>query len=463
MLPAYISSAIQSFTHPINLYDLVLKHRQFVMLFGFIFNFLLIFRFGVPAFLFFLFFELSKFYIFGDRFLGEGLAVYPLAYLFFVSFKKLYEQKNKNFDLIVSAVFSWLVIFLRETFAPISIVLFLFILYPYKQSLRPLSLEQSLRPSGLKKLSKVKVLSIILFLSLSMISLLTVNFKDYFFSLITVNKNFYSQNPSYLINSLFYPVYIITSSKWNIFRILLIGIDVLFMSSFIYLLIKRKFRMLLIFVPLFLANIRVVEPGKLFYESFHMVPFYGIFLSSTFLIVCEIKKHNIRFWALSMIFTLFILSNYLVSRNVFFKEKANPYEEFFTNYSNILHTGEVIKKISGTKDTLFVDGYDEEIYWVANRSSSYKYSMYTSFMPEFPVYRDERINMFSKNPPDFYFGSCPKETNPQRLMPNESTPLYTRLNSFGKPSCVFVKNTKLSNITDSQWRSVKEFGFEIPR
>src|SRR5579871_1635124 len=77
---AYISYLIQSLFHPRNLYELILRHRQFVILFGFFGNLFLLLRFGWKASGFIILYELSKFYLFGDRFLAEAIIVYPIVY-----------------------------------------------------------------------------------------------------------------------------------------------------------------------------------------------------------------------------------------------------------------------------------------------------------------------------------------------------------------------------------------------
>src|SRR3989344_1861502 len=94
-IPAFLSYIIQTVTHPINIFDLVLRHRQALMLFGLLFNALLIIRFRLPAFLFVIIFELSKFYVFGDRFLAEGIIVYPIVYLTGVVLLKLSNEKRQ--------------------------------------------------------------------------------------------------------------------------------------------------------------------------------------------------------------------------------------------------------------------------------------------------------------------------------------------------------------------------------
>ena len=58
---AYLSFIVQFVTHPQNLYELILRHRQFLLLFSFVFNVILFLRFGLPAFAFTIFYELTKF------------------------------------------------------------------------------------------------------------------------------------------------------------------------------------------------------------------------------------------------------------------------------------------------------------------------------------------------------------------------------------------------------------------
>lgn len=443
LLPAYLSAFIQNVTHPLNLFDLVLRHRQFLLVFGFIFNVILFFRFGFPALLFIIFFELSKFYIFGDRFLGESFAVYPLVYLICICWKKLKDGSVDNFDLIASSICSYLVIFLRETFIPLGLVLYIYILFP------------------IHKMSRFKFFSVLIFLVLSLISLFKINLHAYYFNLIEVNRGFFTPTISGVMRIFFYPVFILTENRWNLFGTILAGIDILFICSLLFqLFLKRKFKFLLICIPLILSNLRAVEPGRIFYASFHMIPFFGIFLSSTFLLISEVKKYNKKIWLSLIGLTIFLLLYYVSSPQFFFREKVNPHGEFITNYGNILQSGYVIHNLSGPQDTLFVDGFDEVVYWIADRRSSYKYSMYTSLMPNFTVYSDARLQMFKNNPPDYYYGSCPKDNNIQRLMPQKSAHLYTRLKAYGQPSCIFVRKDKIKEITSRQWKKAKELGYE---
>src|SRR3989344_7553536 len=99
-LAGYISYAIQAVSSPQNVFELILRHRQFMLLLGLAFNALLILRFGAKALIFALLFEFSKFYIFGDRFLSEGMIVYPLVYIVGIVWLKLSNHKPLTIDYV---------------------------------------------------------------------------------------------------------------------------------------------------------------------------------------------------------------------------------------------------------------------------------------------------------------------------------------------------------------------------
>jgi len=80
-------------------------------------------------------------------------------------------------------------------------------------------------------------------------------------------------------------------------------------------------------------------------------------------------------------------------------------------------------------------------------------------MPYIPLYSKAREEMFKKNPPDIYYGSCPKEKAITRLIPKESRKLYVNLSAYGNPSCLYVKKEYVSKVSKNQWQKLKEFGF----
>ena len=204
-LMAYVSFFIQSISSPQNIFELILRHRQFILLFGFFVNLLILFRFGIPALGFVLFFEFSKFYIFGDRFLAESIVVYPIVYLFALFWNKLKKNKIYNADYILSAVLVWFIIFAREPFVPLAIFLFFSILFG-------------------KPFNTYKKLSISIFFILSAVTLLLMPLKEYIYDVFYINFSgvfAYEANSSDLfgqgfIKIFFYPFYILFGGEWNL-------------------------------------------------------------------------------------------------------------------------------------------------------------------------------------------------------------------------------------------------------
>ncbi len=450
-IPAYISFFIQAISHPQNIYELLLRHRQFVLLFGFIFNVIFILRFG-PRFIFFsLLFETSKYYLFGTRFLGETIAIYPLIYLAGITFEKIRKEKIFKIDFILIPIFAWFVIFSREPYTIAAFFIFAIFLWG--------------------KFSKIKLFSIFIFLALTFVGVFYHNFSDYYFNLITINTsqvlgNELKNNQVFGIGGIkgfFYPLSLLLPGNWNLFKELLLGIDVIFLSGFFMLLKKGQMKLALYIFLLFgLSNLRSGIPGRIYFEAFNDLVWFGIFVFSTIYLLKIFKNNTMIIGscvALSFLFMFFIFSK----ENYRF-EKINTQEAFLTNYGELLQYGEVVKVLSNPKDTLFVDGGDDLVYWQANRLSPYKYSWYTSFMKSFPKYSNERIKMFKNSPPDFYkeYGSCPKKSEISGYsLPDFVKNDYERFYSEGKPTCLYVSKKKLSEISKEKLDIAKKWLFEL--
>ena len=451
-LMAYFSSFIQTAFHPINIYDLILTHRQSIMAFSFVMNVLIVLRFGLPMLGFVLLYEFSKFYVFGDRFLAEGIIVYPLAYMVGLMWQKYTSKRLYWYDYIFSSLLVWIVIFMREPYIIVSFVLFFLIFFG-------------------KPFSSSKKIALGLFFLLVIFFLAIMPMSEYFFNIVTVSNQVFRYEAG--VNDLFgfgaiklftYPIIILFGGEWNIFRHFLVGLDLIFLISFFFLLrIKEKRRVLLmLFLILGFANVRIVPPGKIFYAAFHMIVWYGLF------IVILLHLLNALFFykkkiAASLLIVLIILFVYIVgSEDSFAREKVDPHHEFITNYGKELQVGEVVRLLSKPTDTLYLDGADDLIYWQAKRISSYKYSWYTSGMPRFSRYRQARLDMFATSPPDFYYRFCSKKIMPDYFLPKTYENDYQNIYSIGKPTCLYIRKEKIHSIDNKRWQKAKEFLYELP-
>ena len=450
---AYISLLIQYFTNPQNLYELILRHRQFLLVFGFIFNLILVFRFGVPVLGFTLFYELTKFYLFGDRFLAEGFIVYPLVYLVGLAFFKFNKIIIKKWEYIFSAILAWFIIFTREPYVPIALILFFYVIWD-------------------RKVRKNILNPLLIFSLLSFFTIIYHNIGEFYFNVVTVNitTNFLTEAKSTgllsfdLIKLFLYPINIFFGGTWNFFRYILVSLDALFVLSSVVLIYKGKWKLILfLYIILGFLNLRYVNPGTTYYAAFHMLCWYGAFLFLSFMMLSLVFKINKKVSYLLILLYAGIFVYNIMSPSSFINFKANSYEEFITNYGVQLQVGTVVNKLSKPTDTLFLDGFDDIIYWQAQRLSPYKYSWYTSLMPYFKKYTDARITMFKSQPPDFYYGSCPKEKDANRLLPKFIKDDYIRLLDDSKPSCLFINKEKLLTISKNQWKMAAESLYTLPK
>lgn len=454
-LGSYLSTVIQFITSPQNIFELVLRHRQFMLIFAFIMNVLIILRFGAKFIIFAVLFEFSKFYIFGDRFLGDGMIVYPLIYMTGLIFLKFKKQKVYLFDYILAAMFTWFMVFMRVPYVPVAMFSYLLFLWNWP-------------------VEKKAVISLVLFSVLSFVTLFTHNVSEYFYNVVYFNYQINlpaeaSSNmfgPKFL-HWFFYPIYIFFYGPMNLFKAFLIGINILFLILFINNLWNRKFKQaLFIFVILGLSNIRTVVPGSIFYGAFHMLSWFALLIFITIELLFQERAKKLIFYSGISFLTVLFMS-FILSSSYFGTQKVDTHKEFITHYGGYLQEGEVIKALSSPKDTLFIDGSDDLIYWVTGLNSSYKYSWYTSSMHMLDRYSNERIKMFKENPPTFYreYGYCKKKDDyvfPAYVLPEFVVKDYVRLYTENEPSCIYLRNDKLPEISDEQWNKAAEFRFYPP-
>lgn len=452
-LMAYFSYFIQLASQPINIYDLVLRHRQFVFLFGFFFNLLIFWRFRLAGLGFVLFYELPKFYLFGDRFLAEGLIVYPLVYMTALVWYRFQKRKVYYFEYILAAFFTWFVIFMRAPYIPLAFLLYFLILWG-------------------KSFEKKKIVSLVIFIALLLVAMAFLPLKEYLFNIVTVNLKTVLRSESKnsglfglgALKAFFYPIYLFFDGEWNFFRFFILGLNAVFLALFLQILFfdKQKKWAGVIILLLGLANLRVVEPGKTFYAAFHLLPWYALFILILFLMLAYVHQDKKKVgWGLS--FGLFLMFAYFIlAPTSYIHDQVDPHEEFITNFWNDLQVGEVVRNLSDSTDTLFLDGFDDLIYWQAGLVSPYQYSWYTSVMPRLPKYNQARLEMFANRPPDFYYGSCPGKETSFPVLPEDIRKDYQQLNSLGKPTCLYVKKKKMPQISEEKWKKAEEFLYERP-
>lgn len=452
LLP-YISYSILSFLNPTSLYKLILYHRLFILVFSVVMDLLLIFRFRTRGALFVILYEPVKYFYFGNLFLAESLIIYPLYYLFVIAWESLSDKNMSRMTLLISAIGAWVVIFLREPYLPLTIVLYGCILIKNKQK-------------------KDGIISLGIFILFSIVTLSTVNFSAYFSQLFLDNAQtqvvyeMSSNGTSGLgiIKIFFYPFAILTSDIWSNLRIILIFYDVVFLFL-IGLLIKKKkiISALFIIIILGLAGIRIIPPGVQYYGAYRMLVWFALFIGSIVVLLdkIDIKKYKVTYYGTNIILSLgFIISlGYLLSANV---HTANKDTSFTTNYGHYYAAGDIIHTLSNSTDKVFIDGWDSLVYWQADRDSAYKYVFYYPINMSIPLYVNERTRMLKENLVDFYYTGCGKNMYISPFLPKEEGQNFIQVYFGDKPMCLYINKRKISSITNEQRQSLGKKGFIIP-
>lgn len=450
---AYLSAIIQGILKPEGIYYLVLEHRMFIFFFGVLMDLLLIWRFKAAGVGFAFLFEATKFYFMGSLFLAESVLVYPLVYLFGLVWNKINGDKLSTLDYIVGAVCAWFVVFLRE---PVVIVaLFLYLL---------INMDRNFR--------KNKVFSIGIFFFLSFLTFLFTSVPDYLYQVIFMNGQtiFVSEAQSYgngfaaFFHIFLYPIVILFEGKWTFIREILFAVAIIFLSAITIFVIRgKKIKLVFLLLTILgLANLRVVTPGQMFYEAFHMLPWYGLFIISTFLllqnidVIKNIKKINLLFkWSatLLIVYTIF-------SPQSFFRDTSDREEDFRLSFDRYYIYGQAIKYLANANDTFYIEGgWDDLIYWQADLEPAYKYVVYGGSSKIFMPFIQEREKMFMDNPPDFYYSFHEKGMHPFGFLPEKYKTEYNELIFVSSPSGLYIKKSKIPEITKEQWDKIETLRF----
>ena len=325
---AMLSAIIQAATHPDSIPELILRHRQVIILISFLATLVITLRFGLFFILFSIFYELTKFYVFGDRFLAEGIVGYLLIYQLGATLEKILTKKTNRFDVILVPFFAYAVIFLREPFILVTLFIStIYVLVPPKLS---------------KNQRRTYALT---FLIPFIITIASIYLPGYYFNMVTVNKiilNSEAQGqplPIRLLKSLLYPLYLLFGSEsWNYFRTITAGFSAIFIAASIAFLkiYKKPLALLFLIGALALSNLRPPSADQTFYESFHIAPWYALLIFSIIFIVKTIylksKKIALAFVVFILLFGVYIISDL----RYFLYEKTDLQNEFFTNYCSVM-------------------------------------------------------------------------------------------------------------------------------
>jgi len=434
------SALLQKVSKPTNIFMLVKRHRQAMFFYGLFWSLLFVTKFRLTGLIFSVLFEFLKYWQFGNLFLQESLAAYPIFYLFMSLMEMLlWEKKPKKLESIFLGFCTFIVIFSLIPFWPWLTLLWLIFLVKN----RKFFIHQFLT---------TLILTIGLFLFYSPI--------DWFRE--TIYNNIIYAIPALSeisgiqdwLKLIFFPFLSFTTKD---------SLQANFISLFItgwlivtaYLLKKKDKKIiwfLLFYFLLFLANTRVLSPGTVFYQGFHLLPWLGlIWMLFIYSLRIVSKGKNLKkvVFPLFFIWGLFLLTN--KSMPYFWKTDSN--REYHINYSSFGDFNFAIKTIARPGDRLAVFTNESLIHWNTGTVPATRQIVYYAWEPLIERLKSEYKEGIIENSPEFLYGGKEQELVKEK---------YINILKNNKTTELFVRKDKYEKITEDQWQilTTREFGNE---
>lgn len=213
------------------------------------------------------------------------------------------------------------------------------------------------------------------------------------------------------------------------------------------------------------------------FDSFHLIPWYGgliaVIMSLSYFYLQHFKSrklHVVGHICLLMLIGIWLLleiPNPLISR----KQLLN---DNYVNYSYSEAVGRAVQVMRNDTDTMLVIENDPLIYWAGDVKNATHVLEYYSWILTVPQYRNEIVNIFKKNPPEFvvntgYFDNVyvsSKDGNESHAL---STMLsrtmhdnYVMLDHDNKSLVLYISKEKRASLSDEQKRQLNDMLFHVP-
>ncbi|MCX6816749.1 MAG: hypothetical protein NTZ93_02710 [Candidatus Beckwithbacteria bacterium] len=421
----FTSAKLQQLLNPPNIFMLVRRHRQAMFVYGAIWSLLIVWRFKTVGLIFVIFFEFLKYYLFGNLWLMEAFAAYPAVYLFGTMLQVWFKNQNiKKSELVFLGICSFLVLFNLVPLWPC--LAFMWLLFLLKIKKKIFWMVAALLTSTL------------IFFTLSRYSV-----ADWFIR--TVYNNFvYAvptmsplHGPGDWLKMIFFPflAYFTPNSLQAQF------ISLFFSVYLLAVVFKRK--LLIIYPLLLLANNRVLSPGTVYYEGFHLLPWLGLMI---FTFSFCLKTIKFKFWPVWLIWAMILLTN----KNMAYFWKTDPNYEYYVNYSTFDDLNFAIKIINqeGQKMAVSVLTNEVLVQWKTLTSPATKQVVSYAWERKIPALKEEYSRVFNinnPNPPEFIYGEMERELVQAK---------YHSLSRDGKSTGLFIRKDIYGKITPEQWEAL---------
>lgn len=449
----FTSSMALKIFQPANLYRLMQMARRAMFLYGFFFSLLLLYEFGLPFLTFSVFFESTKFFILGNELLAENLAVYPLIYLIGIIFKIYFKSyKLKKWEKYFFGLGNFLVLFNVLTLVPSLIILDILYLIKIRKFKKPVL--GFIIPAAILGLyiSPIKYFKETILYNLQSAVPLFINGAPI--------KTTYEHYKLLVI-----PLLSFVEADQTIFNIFIQFFSVVLVINFLIILFRNK-KMLIFWVFLFLTitltNTRNYRSGQMFYNGFHLLPWYAAFIFFNLLSLKQLLL-GLNPKLKTLILTVFIVGSgfLLFSKDMPYFVKINKQYEHNVSFLPNYLRGEAIKAISQKDDRLAVIPNESLIYWQSGLKLASRQLAYYTWQYEVPELKKEFDDIFQNAPPEFIYAEL--KLAGQNYLPLLQTVLsqrYVRATKNNLAENIFIRKDKISKITDQQWEEWEKLSFD---
>lgn len=448
-VPPILSAVIQKSTHPNSIFLLVKRHREMMLLISAISFILLTLRFGYPAFIMSILYELFKYILLGNAFLSESLSVFPVLYLTGILYE-LAVQKNKSLhkiDLFVIPLSLLGILFNLLPLTPFVAVSFLYILItiPKLQKKRLVITAIAITTAFLLFLSRFIDLGWYLHDNVLINILYFIPQEKAIPLVVTLGRIF------------LFPLLLFTQPHKDLYLLfqILSGAYILSLAHIIY---QKKYLLALTsYLIVIMLNLRPLPLGEI-YTGFHFLPLFSAF---AFLTILQVKTVQIKIHHLVqnigkiLIYILFVLAAYSFGYRELIPQ-TNPASNWYINYSPFFDYGETLRLLSHPTDTLMIVPDAPLIYWQSRLFPSQRYYFVYGFIEYSPPLRKDVVSSLLKNPPTFIY--IERDLYGYSML----APFfkdYVQINHRNVPPRLYVRKAKLPDISNKQWHEVEKLGF----
>ena len=460
IITAYAFWKVIKFT---NLFMLIERIRQFMLLLSFLGAFLLSVRFGIRGFTASIFIEIIKFYFFGYHLLAESLVVYPLMYLGGVLGEYAFSDVNNKWLRLDGFAFGFFIFWI--TFNLLPAWPFLFFSTATFLYLRRRILKQTL------------FLNTLLSFFIPTLSLFTaINPLRWFQEAVNNNfKYFLPYDISLTVQSYFsfliYPFLSLQSLSQVIARYyLLLLIPALISAAIILAKSKRRLRtgviFLLFYFMMVLLNLRITTLNIGFYTAFHVLPQAAFFTMLTVQVVyiayktLTIPSERKIFSGIMAVIGIFLIANSLT----WWKESAlfDKWNEHFIQYGDDESIGMAISAVKANGNTLLAGEQNGFINITAGVPLATRQTAYLSWGYRSPALRNEFESVLKKSPPTFIF--FPQSGNPYFMALKQTLDeKYIRIQrTFGGNTNLYMLATEMNKRSPDEWRKFSDLLYKPP-